>query len=352
MNHVFVLIFRHEPINPSQAPLQRSNPTVSERNRNYEGLPTLKSMKSFIAAGLALAAALYGATGMAAPAASPACDPSSLNVSRTISVGAGDGLFVGTKTYPQTLALADHEVVLTFDDGPAPGTTNRILDALAAECVRATFFLIGRNAKASPELVKREIALGHTVGHHSFSHPDQTLRNMPEAMAKADIDKGFAADDLAAYGAAGARPRVPFFRFPGFGDSPALNDWLKSRNIAVFGADFWASDWVMMTPRAELQLILSRLEQAKKGIILFHDSKASTAAIMPDFLRELKQRGYRIVHLVPGETQPELAKAPEGWSSETEATMQRMFSKMPASRTATPKTAAPAASMAAPTITN
>ncbi len=104
------------------------------------------------------------------------CAPGALGVSRTIEVGGTPRL--GLKSYPQTLDLKDHEVVLTFDDGPWP-TTPRILAALKTECVKATFFLIGRNAAAQPALVKREIAEGHTVGHHSFSHPAQSLRGLP-----------------------------------------------------------------------------------------------------------------------------------------------------------------------------
>src|SRR5580692_11007461 len=75
---------------------------------------------------------------------------------------------VGRKQFPQTLPLAPMEVVLTFDDGPWPVTTERILEALRQECVSATFFLIGRNAAVRPALAQRELAEGHTVGYHSF----------------------------------------------------------------------------------------------------------------------------------------------------------------------------------------
>lgn len=245
-----------------------------------------------------------------AAAASPApCAPDVLGVSRTLELNTQGGWQVGLKTYPRTLALEDHEVVLTFDDGPAPPTA-KILDALAKECVKATFFLVGRNAAEHPALVKREIAEGHTVGHHSFSHPAATLRRLDEKAAQVEIEKGFAADDKAAYGVAGASPRTPFFRFPGFANSPALVDWLAARNIAVFGADVWASDWLAMTPEAQLDLVLARLEKARRGILLFHDSKAQTAAMMPAFLRELKKRGFKIVHVAPGATPPPCARPP------------------------------------------
>ena len=174
-----------------------------------------------------------------------------------------------------------------------------MLDALKAECVRATFFLIGENAKARPELVRREIAEGHTVGHHSMTHPDETLARLPFAAAQGEITKGMAADDMAAYGSADSAPRVPFFRFPGFASTPELLAYLQQRGISVFGADLWASDWNKMTPDQELALILQRLDAAGGGIILFHDTKSQTAAMIPTFLRALASKGYRVVHIVP-----------------------------------------------------
>lgn len=260
-------------------------------------------------------------------AGSAACPPNALGVSRTLALSAEGGFQVGLKTYPQTLALEDREVVLTFDDGPTAGTTSKILDALAKECVKATFFLVGRNAAALPALVKREIAEGHTVAHHSFSHPGATLRRLSEKAAMDDIAKGIAAVDKAAYGVAGAEPRTPFFRFPGFADTPALVEWLSARNIAVFGADLWASDWLTMTPEAELALVLERLEKAGRGILLFHDSKMQTAEMLPSLLRELKQRGFKIVHIEPGAEPPPLRKAPEGWTSETEKIISDVFAR-------------------------
>ena len=73
--------------------------------------------------------------------------------------------------YPETLPLADHEVVLTFDDGPLPPYTSRALDIFASECVKAIFFLVGQMAKAHPGTVRKIQAAGHTIGTHSNSHP-------------------------------------------------------------------------------------------------------------------------------------------------------------------------------------
>jgi peptidoglycan/xylan/chitin deacetylase (PgdA/CDA1 family) len=74
---------------------------------------------------------------------------------------------------------------------------------------------------------------------------------------------------------------------------------MSERGLVVFGADVWAGDWVPMGPEQELRLILSRIDQVGRGIVLFHDTKGRTAQMLPAFLRELKKRGYRIVHVVP-----------------------------------------------------
>jgi len=204
---------------------------------------------------------------------------------------------VGRKQFPATLPLADKEVVLTFDDGPLPGTTNRILDTLKAECVRATFFLLGRMTVKSPQLARRELAEGHTVAHHSYSHP--WLAHLSLEKALADIDRGIAADETALYGKATTTPHTPFFRFPGFVSSPPLLEHLAARGIVVFGADVWASDWVQMLPETQLRLTMERLRHSHGGILLLHDTKRQTAAMLPALLRALKAEGFRIVHIVP-----------------------------------------------------
>lgn len=233
----------------------------------------------------------------ATPAPAAECGPDALGTARILDVP--PGIRVGTKSFPQTLALAPKEVVLTFDDGPWPGTTAAVLDALKAECVRATFFVIGQNAQARPALARRIVAEGHTLAHHTMTHPAATLAHMPYEAAVAEIEKGIAADEKAAYGATGERPRIPFFRFPGFASTPQLLAYLERRGISVFGADLWASDWNVMAPEQELDLVLKRLEAAQGGIVLFHDTKTYTAAMIPSFLRALRKLGYHIVHVVP-----------------------------------------------------
>lgn len=244
------------------------------------------------------AGALLTAAAGNAPAIAAECPrKDALGTSRILSVDAKTTPRVGLKSFPQTLPLADHEVVLTFDDGPHPPTTSKVLAALAQECVRATFFLIGQHASEHPDMVKRIARDGHTIGHHTWSHP--FMARIPSDKAVSEIDRGIAADEMALKGVATTTPSTPFFRFPYFESTPGQLDLLQSRGIVVFGADLWASDWNEMTPEQELKLVTERLAAAGKGIILFHDPKARTAAIMPAFLKYLKDNGFRVVHVVP-----------------------------------------------------
>ena len=220
-----------------------------------------------------------------------------LGTSRVLAVDAKTAPRVGLKSFAQTLPLADKEVVLTFDDGPFPATTSKILAALARECVRATFFLIGKSAEANPQIVQRIADAGHSIGHHTWSHP--VLSKISPAAALTDIDRGIEADKLALHAASTGDASAPFFRFPGFASTPSLLDTLKSRSIVVFGADLWASDWNVMSPQQELRLLTSRLDSVGKGIILLHDTKNQTASMLPAFLQYLRRNGYKIVHVVP-----------------------------------------------------
>jgi peptidoglycan/xylan/chitin deacetylase (PgdA/CDA1 family) len=244
----------------------------------------------------------------AAAAAQAACpgNADALSTERVLVVDPASYPRVGRKHFPQTLPLKPKEVVLTFDDGPEPSTTGRVLDALKRECVRASFFMLGRSAAAHPALVRRALQEGHTVAHHSFAHP--LLDHMSVDAAEAEINRGFAAVDATLYGKAERSPVTPFFRFPGFASNQALLDRLERRHIAVFGADLWASDWNPMTPTQQLALVLERLDSTRGGILLFHDTKQQTSAMVPEFLRALKRRGYTVVHVTPP-TRPSTAAA-------------------------------------------
>jgi peptidoglycan/xylan/chitin deacetylase (PgdA/CDA1 family) len=255
-----------------------------------ENMPRQSWLPSAIGALLALCA-------MAAAQAADCPRAGTLGTSRVLTIDPKVYPRVGLKSFPQTLPLHDHEVVLTFDDGPSPLTTPKVLAALANECVHATFFLIGEHSNDHPDLVRRIAAEGHTVGHHTWDHP--SLPKISLSHATEQIDHGIAVDEMALHGVATTTPSTPFFRFPNFESSPALLDLLQSREIAVFGADFWVSDWIRMTPPQELKLLIARLKNARKGIILMHDTKPWTAAMLPAFLRYLRDNDYQVVHLVP-----------------------------------------------------
>src|SRR3954466_168411 len=206
---------------------------------------------------------------MASTVVAPAAEcprPGTLGTSRLLRVDAATTPRVGLKQFPQTLPLRDHEVVLTFDDGPWPATTPRVLATLAQECVRATFFLIGKPASEHPELVRRIAAEGHSIGHHTWLH--RSLMRIKPSETAAEIEHGISAVEMALHGLATTTPSTPFFRFPGFESTPATLDFLQSKGMVVFGADLWASDWDPMTPKQELKLLTDRLKSAGKGIIL------------------------------------------------------------------------------------
>src|SRR5215468_7324657 len=172
-------------------------------------------MKMQMVRGLSCLVAVAAAAPQAATAQA-ACpgNADALSTERVLVVDPATYPRVGRKHFPQTLPLQPKEVVLTFDDGPEPASTSRVLDALKRECVRASFFVLGRSAAAHPALVRRALQEGHTVAHHSFAHP--LLNHMAVGAAEAEINHGFAAVDAALYGKADRNPVTPFFRFPGF----------------------------------------------------------------------------------------------------------------------------------------
>ena len=110
---------------------------------------------------------------------------------------------LGSMQYRESLPLEDHEVVLTFDDGPLPPRTNHVLDTLASECVKATFFLVGKMATTYPDVVHKIVAAGHTIGTHSQTHPLR-LHKVPLAKAEAGDQRRHRLGDLRARRTAGA----------------------------------------------------------------------------------------------------------------------------------------------------
>ena len=233
-----------------------------------------------------------------------------LGTSRTIVVDPREHGRIGTMNYSETLPLFDKEVVLTFDDGPLPPYTNRILDILASDCVRATYFIVGSMAKVHPELIRRAYNEGHTIGTHSMTHPNPFQRQGIER-TKVQIDDGIAAT-AAALGH--SDKLAPFFRFPGFGHTPPAEEYAASRGLMVWGADFPADDWRRIGANEVARRAMQRLEAKGKGILVLHDIHARTVDALPTILKELKARGYRIVHVVPASAdRPPTVTTAEAW---------------------------------------
>src|SRR5882724_10315042 len=132
---------------------------------------------------------LTGITAQAASAADCPGHPDALGTSRTLVVDPREHPRIGTMQYPETLPLEDHEVVLTFDDGPLPRNSNQILEILAAQCVKATFFEIGKMAQAYPEGVRKLRDAGHSIGTHTQDHP-LGMKRMSIEHTKQEINDG------------------------------------------------------------------------------------------------------------------------------------------------------------------
>ena len=237
-------------------------------------------------------------------------NPDALDTERVVAVDPTEHPRIGTMQYPESLPLNDHEVVLTFDDAPVPLYTNRVLETLGSECVKATFFIVGQQARAYPAEVRKIYNEGHTIATHSQTHP-LIFTRLPIGAAQREIEQG-----IASVTAALGDPRAvaPFFRFPGLGRSRAIEAYLASRHIMVWSADFVADDWTHISADEVMKRALERLERDGKGILLLHDIQPATALMLPRLLRALKERNYHVVHVVPaGLAQPKTVTEPESW---------------------------------------
>lgn len=237
--------------------------------------------------------------------------PDALGTSRTLVVDAREHPLIGGMQYRETLPLNDGEVVLTFDDGPLPKYTYQILDILAAQCVKATFFLVGRQAQANPEGVRKVLAGGHTIATHSQNHP-VGMQHLPLDRARAEIDDGIASVTAALGDQSGALS--PFFRIPGLSRNDGIEEHARAKGLQVWSADFPADDWRPVSSRRVYDLAMQRLAAKGKGILLLHDIQPRTVAALPKILQDLKTRGYRIVHVVPATPDnPATPTNPQHW---------------------------------------
>jgi peptidoglycan-N-acetylglucosamine deacetylase len=237
-------------------------------------------------------------------------NPDALGTSRTLVVDPAEHPRLGSMQYHESLPLEDHEIVITFDDGPLPPRSTQVLDILEHECVKATFFLIGKMARNFPETVRRIRDAGHTIGTHSYSHP-LTFHRMSLERAEFEINQGIAAVSAALGDGTGP---APFFRVPGLLRAEPVEHYLASLGLQVWSADFLADDWLRIGPAQVYWRALQRIEANRKGILLLHDIQAKTVEALPYLLRELKRRGYRVVHVVPATPdRPKTATDPGQW---------------------------------------
>jgi peptidoglycan/xylan/chitin deacetylase (PgdA/CDA1 family) len=272
---------------------------------------------SLYASGLAwsqTAATTGAATPQAAPApapapapaaAKPACaNPNALGIARVVEIDTTGGPGFGFEHFKQLDFLRDHEVVLTFDDGPWPENTPSVLKTLANECTTGIFFPIGKHATYYPEILKQVLAAGHTIGSHTWSHATLTNKKLTEDQRKEEIEKGFSAVKWALGGVSPS----PFFRFPALQHPPEMVTYLGTRNIAMFSCDLDSFDFKARNAQQVIDVTMKKLDKLGKGIILMHDFHKHTAEALPDLLQKLKASGYKVVKMIakaPVETLPQ-----------------------------------------------
>jgi peptidoglycan-N-acetylglucosamine deacetylase len=263
-------------------------------------------MRSAAAAYFMLASLIGLGTAVAAE-----CPPGALGTSRTIVVDPTEHVRLGGFQYRESLPLKDKEVVLTFDDGPLPPYTNRILDQLASECVKATFFMVGRMVRGYPSIVRRIYNEGHTIANHSQNHPF-TFHKMTVEHAAQEIEDGFASLRTAL---GDPNAVAPFFRIPGLLRQDSVERYLASRGYMTWSVDFVADDWTHISAEEVARRAINRMEANGRGILLLHDIQPATALAFPTILRELKARGFKVVHVVPATAdRPKTVTEPEQWA--------------------------------------
>jgi peptidoglycan/xylan/chitin deacetylase (PgdA/CDA1 family) len=282
--------------------------------------PAAPSLVAPAPGGVQRAPATATAPSSAQPAAAPAtaksaakCDnPNALGVTRTVEIDTTGGPGFGFEHFKQLDFLRDHEVVLTFDDGPWP-TTPAVLKALAAECVKAIFFPIGKHATYYPEILRQVAAAGHTIGSHTWSHADLSRSKTPED-AKAEIEKAISAVKWALEDSG---QEAPFFRFPALRHPPEMVTYLGTRNIAIFSTDMDSFDFKMRKPDQVVKSVMTKLQKHGKGIVLMHDFQKATSEAVPQLLAELKAGGYKIVFMRPAKPVASLPQYDEELMKET-----------------------------------
>ncbi|MGW4022997.1 polysaccharide deacetylase family protein [Streptomyces sp. NPDC005009] len=197
----------------------------------------------------------------------------------------------------QSLSVPDHRLVLTFDDGPDPTWTPKVLDVLKKHDAHAVFFVTGTMASRYPDLVQRMVDEGHEVGLHTFNHPDLALQS------KKRIDWELSQNQLAITGAAGIRTslfRPPYSSYAEAMDNESwpVTEYIGSRGYLTIVNNTDSEDW----KRPGVDEIIRRAtpHHGKGAIVLMHDSggdRSQTVAALDRFLPDLKDKGYEFDNL-------------------------------------------------------
>ncbi|MGC8668048.1 MAG: polysaccharide deacetylase family protein [Chthonomonadales bacterium] len=177
------------------------------------------------------------------------------------------------------------EIALTFDDGPHPAFTPRLLDLLARLHVKATFFLVGKMVDRYPDLVRQEVAQGHEVANHTYDH--LRLASVPPALIEPELKEG----SLALVRAVGSPTR--FYRPPG-GEYNA--DVIEAGRRLGYIMVLWTNDPGDYRRPSGALLEERLLRDVSNGaIILLHDGIPQTLTILPRLVTALRREGYRFV---------------------------------------------------------
>jgi peptidoglycan/xylan/chitin deacetylase (PgdA/CDA1 family) len=247
---------------------------------------------------LALAtAALFASVTFAAAQQCPN-NPEALGTSRVLSVNPRNFPMVGRAQYRESLRLNRREVVLTFDNGPSYPYTETILKTLANECVKATFFSLGSSAEEDPEQIRRVALEGHSIGAQTLT--PTSLATLSPADARKEIDGGIKALNAAMQTSQRA---TPFFRAPMLQLPPALARYVISLGMMVWSIDVDSRDWDDTSEEQIVDATIKGLERSGGGIVALQDIQPTTARALPQLLAELKRRNFRIVHVVPQQSQ-------------------------------------------------
>ncbi|MBB4573796.1 polysaccharide deacetylase family protein [Rhizobium lentis] len=193
------------------------------------------------------------------------------------------------------LKLQDKEVILSFDDGPIPGRTDKVLAILDQFGVKGAFMMVGAMAEMHPALARKVAMDGNTIGSHTYDHADLSSLSFDAAMA--EVIKG----QLAVTKATGSD--VSFFRFPYLSESHRLRAAIAMRDMVVMDVDIDSKDYFATTPASVTQRTMDQLHKRGRGIILMHDIHKRTAKMLPTLLSKLEAEGYKVVTLKFKKTQ-------------------------------------------------